>query len=421
MIPCETLVSQPFQIADSGLVCDGVSVHSIVDQVGTPVYIYSARAIRESYHDIDRAFASYPHAIHYALKANSTLAIARLLKTLGSRADANSGGEIEVALRAGFAADEVVFTGVGKTRAELEFAIATGVGTINAESAGELDRIAALARAQRRIARVALRVNPDIDARSHPNISTGLKSNKFGVPLQEARAIYRERRRLGGLCFVGVHIHIGSQITTEEPLRRAAQTLVSLALELRDDGFALEHVDLGGGLGIPYEGRAMITPIEYAAAVIPELRRTGIPVVLEPGRAVVGQSGALVARVVDTKQYPDGRQFAVLDAGMTELMRPALYGSYHRIVPVHARVTAESTWDVVGPICESSDVFARDRLLPFVQVDDLLAILDTGAYGAVMASNYNRRMLAPEVLIDDGQWHVIRRRQTLDDVLALES
>ena len=421
MIPCETLVSQPFQIAASGLVCDGVSVHSIVDQVGTPVYIYSARAIRESYHDIDRAFASYPHAIHYALKANSTLAIARLLKTLGSRADANSGGEIEVALRAGFAADEVVFTGVGKTRAELEFAIATGVGTINAESAGELDRIAALARAQRRIARVALRVNPDIDARSHPNISTGLKSNKFGVPLQEARAIYRERRRLGGLCFVGVHIHIGSQITTEEPLRRAAQTLVSLALELRDDGFALEHVDLGGGLGIPYEGRAMITPIEYAAAVIPELRRTGIPVVLEPGRAVVGQSGALVARVVDTKQYPDGRQFAVLDAGMTELMRPALYGSYHRIVPVHARVTAESTWDVVGPICESSDVFARDRLLPFVQVDDLLAILDTGAYGAVMASNYNRRMLAPEVLIDDGQWHVIRRRQTLDDVLALES
>jgi diaminopimelate decarboxylase len=421
MIPCETLVSQPFQLADSGLVCDGVSVQSIVDHVGTPVYIYSARAIRDSYREIDTAFADYPHAIHYALKANSTLALARLLKALGSRADANSGGEVEVALRAGYGPDEIVFTGVGKTRDELEFAIATGVGTINAESPGELDRIAEIARAQQRIARVALRVNPDIDAQSHPNISTGLKTNKFGVPVQQARAMYRERRRLGGLCFVGVHVHIGSQITTGEPLRRAARALVSLALELREDGFALEHVDLGGGLGIPYEGRAMITPPEYAAAVIPELRRANIPVVLEPGRAVVGQSGALVARVVDTKRYPDGRQFAVLDAGMTELMRPALYGSYHRIVPVNTPPGEESSWDVVGPICESSDVFARDRMLPPVQVDDLLAVLDTGAYGAVMASNYNRRMLAPEVLVDDGQWRIIRRRQTLDDVLALES
>jgi diaminopimelate decarboxylase len=421
MIPCQTVVSQPFQPADSGLVCDGVSVQSIVDQVGTPVYIYSARDIRERYREIDNAFAEYPHAIHYALKANSTLAIARVLKAMGSRADANSGGEIEVALRAGFAADEIVFTGVGKTRHELELAIAHGVGTINAESAGELDRIAEIARAHGRAARVALRVNPDIDARSHPNISTGLKSNKFGVALQEARAIYGDRRGLGGLRFVGVHVHIGSQITTAEPLRRAAEALVALAVELREDGFALEHMDLGGGLGIPYEGRPMITASEYAATVIPELRRSGIPVVLEPGRAVVGQSAALVARVVDTKRYPDGRQFAVLDAGMTELMRPALYGSYHRIVPVTPRGSTESTWDVVGPICESSDVFARDRALPCVDVGDLLAILDTGAYGAVMASNYNRRMLAPEVLVDEGQWRVIRRRQTLDDVLALES
>jgi diaminopimelate decarboxylase len=421
MIPCASRVSQPFQPAEHGLVCDGVRVQSIVDEVGTPVYIYSARAIREGYRAIDEAFADYPHAIHYALKANSTLAIARLLKGLGSRADANSGGEVEVALRAGFGADEIVFTGVGKTRAELELAIANGVGTINAESAGELDRIAAVARAQGRTARVALRVNPDIDAQSHPNSSTGLRSNKFGVALQDARAIYCERRALAGLRFVGVHVHIGSQITTAEPLRHAAEVLVSLALELRDAGFALEHVDLGGGLGIPYEGRTMIAASEYAAAVIPELRRAGTPVVLEPGRAVVGQSGALVARVVDTKRSPDGRQFAVLDAGMTELMRPALYGSYHRIVPVSARPAPEGTWDVVGPICESSDVFGRDRVLPSVDVDDLLAVLDTGAYGAVMASNYNRRLLAPEVLVDEGRWRVIRRRQTLDDVLSLES
>jgi diaminopimelate decarboxylase len=415
------LVYLPFQASAQGLLCDGVSVQSIVDRVGTPVYVYSAQAIRHAYQSIDTAFADYPHAIHYALKANSTLALVRLLRSLGSRADANSGGEVAVALRAGFDSKDIVLTGVGKTSDELEMAIAKGLGTINAESAGELDRIAELARGMHRVARVALRVNPDIDAQTHANISTGLKSNKFGVPLQDARAIYAERRRLTSLRFVGVHIHIGSQITAAEPLRRAANALVSLAMGLTEDGFILEHVDLGGGLGIAYEGRPMITPAEYAAAVVPELKRLGVPVVLEPGRAVVGHSGALVCRVVDTKRNPDGRRFAVLDAGMTELMRPALYGSFHRIVPVQPRNGQETSWDVVGPICESSDVFARDRLLPELRVNDAVAVLDTGAYGAVMASNYNRRFLAPEVLVDDTQWTVIRRRQTIDDVLALET
>jgi diaminopimelate decarboxylase len=421
MITCDSLVYQPFQPSDQGLACDGVSIQSIVDHAGTPTYIYSAHAIRDAYRAIDDAFGSYPHAIHYALKANSTLAVVRLLRSLGSRADANSGGEIRVAQRAGFAPDDIVFTGVGKTRDELEYAIAEDVGTINAESAGELDRIAAVARTQGRVARVAVRVNPDIDAKSHPSISTGLKTNKFGVPLQEARTIYRERRTMEGLRFVGVHIHIGSQITTLEPLRRAAESLVSLALDLRDDGFSLEHVDLGGGLGIAYEGRPIINPADYAGAVLPELRRIGLPVVLEPGRAVVGYSGALVARVVDTKSFPDGRTFAVLDAGMGELIRPALYGSFHRIVPVAPRQGAETPWDVVGPICESSDVFARDRMLPPLEVDDLVALLDAGAYGSVMGSNYNRHLLPAEVLVDEGKWSVIRRRQTLEDVLALES
>jgi diaminopimelate decarboxylase len=396
-------------------------VQSIVDRVGTPVYVYSAQAIRHAYQSIDVAFADYPHAIHYALKANSTLALVRLLRSLGSRADANSGGEVAVALRAGFDPKDIVLTGVGKTSDELEMAIAKGIGTINAESAGELDRIAELARGMHRVARVALRVNPDIDAQTHANISTGLKSNKFGVPLQDARAMYAERRRLTSLRFVGVHIHIGSQITSAEPLGRAANALVSLAMDLAEDGFNIEHVDLGGGLGIAYEGRPMITPAEYAAAVVPELKRIGVPVVLEPGRAVVGHSGALVCRVVDTKRNPDGRQFAVLDGGMTELMRPALYGSFHRIGPVQPRAGQETAWDVVGPICESSDVFARDRLLPELRVNDAVALLDTGAYGAVMASNYNRRFLAPEVLVDETQWKVIRRRQTIDDVLALET
>lgn len=414
------LVYQSFKPTLSGLACDDVSVDVIVERVGTPVYIYSARAIREAYRAIDEAFAAYPHAIHYALKANSTLAIVRLLRSIGSKVDANSGGEIQVAQRAGYAPGDIVFTGVGKTRDELESAIAAGIGTINAESAGELDRIAEIASAQGREARVALRVNPDIDAGSHPNISTGLRINKFGVPLQDAPAIYHERRGRSGLKFVGVHVHIGSQITTADPLRRAARTLATLATQLRDDGFELEHIDVGGGLGIAYEGRPIVSAADYAEAVIPPLQHSGLPVLLEPGRSVVGHAGALVARVVDTKRYDD-RQFAVLDAGMGELIRPALYGSYHRIVPVHTRTGAEAPWDVVGPICESSDVFARERLLPPLEVQDLVAILDAGAYGSVMASNYNRHLLPPEVLVDAGHWTVIRRRQTLDDVLALET
>ncbi len=409
------LVYLPFQSSAAGLLCDRVSVHSIVEAVGTPAYIYSARAIRSAFGEIDAAFAEYPHTIHYALKANSTLALLRLLRSLGSRVDANSWGEIQVARRAGFEARDIVFTGVGKTRDELDAAIGDRGWDDQRRVGWRTGPDRRGGRQQGRVARVALRVNPDIDARSHPNISTGLKSNKFGVPIQDARAIYSERRGLASLRFVGVHIHIGSQITTAEPLARAAHALVSLARELCEDGFTLEHVDLGGGLGIGYEGRPLLTPPEYAAAVLPELRRIGIPVVLEPGRAIVGNAGALVSRVVDVKRFPDGRQFAVLDAGMTELMRPALYGSFHRIVPVSPRAGDESQWDIVGPICESSDVFARERSLPELRVDDLVAVLDTGAYGAVMASNYNRRFLAPEVLVDDDRWDVIRRRQTLDD------
>jgi diaminopimelate decarboxylase len=413
-------VYQSFTHTDTGLVCDGVSIESIVERVDTPVYIYSARAIRDAYRAIDDAFAAHPHRIHYALKANSTLAIVRLLRSIGSAMDANSGGEIDVALRAGCPPADIVFTGVGKTRTEVERAIAIGVGAINAESAGELDRIASLAAAQGRQARVALRINPDIDAGSHPNISTGLKINKFGVPLQDARSIYRERCDRAGLRFVGVHVHIGSQITSIEPLRRAARALTDLALQLREDGIALEHLDVGGGLGIDYERRPIVGPAEYASAVIAEVRRAGLSLLLEPGRAVVGRAAALVARVVDTKRYADGRQFAVLDAGMGELIRPALYGSYHQIVPVHPHSAPDTAWDIVGPICESSDVFARDRMLPAIEVDDLMAILDVGAYGSVMASNYNRHPLPPEVLVDNGRWTLIRRRQTIDDVLALE-
>lgn len=414
-------MSESFIRTPAGLVCDGVPLASVADALGTPVYVYSAEAVRGAYRRLDTAFAGFPHRIHFALKSNSTLGLLRVLRELGSHADANSVGELQVAERAGFTPDQLVFTGVGKTRDELAYAIGRGIAAINAESPGELDRIAEVAAALGTTAKVALRVNPDIDAKSHPKISTGMKVNKFGVPIEDAPAIYRARRDRPELRLVGVHIHIGSQITSVEPMVRAAEALAALAITLRADGVPLEHVDLGGGLGVSYDGQPVLSEAAYAEAVLPALRRAGLPVVLEPGRSLVAAAGALVASVVDIKVFPGERRFAVLDAGMTELIRPAMYGSFHRIVPVGPVEPGPAVpWDVVGPICESSDVFGRDRELPPLKVGDRLAILDAGAYGAVMASNYNRRLLCPEALVDRGSWTTIRRRQTLDDVLALE-
>ena len=409
-----------FSLDGPFLACDGVSLETIAERVGTPTYVYSAAAICDAYRELDRAFASHPHSIHYALKANSTLAIARLLRDLGSHVDANSGGEIELALRAGFTPEQIVFSGVGKTPEELTRAVALGVKAINVESAGELDRVARLAADRGTRARVALRVNPDIDSRTHPHISTGLKMNKFGVPIEHAFAIYREMVSRPSLQPTGIHVHLGSQIVTLEPIRRAAEAVVALARELCDAGIRLEYVDLGGGLGISYDGQPVPHPAAYADAVLPIVRDSGLSVVLEPGRLIVGAAGALVARVVDVKQFPGARRFVVLDAGMSALIRPALYGAFHRIVAVNPRPGPPLACDIVGPVCESSDVFGRDRLMPPIEPGDLVTVLDAGAYGFAMASNYNRRPFPAEVLVENGQWRIVRRRQTVDDMLALE-
>lgn len=393
----------------------------IAAAVGTPCYVYDADRIRAAYETIDRAFGDYPHAIHYALKANSTLALVRLLRSCGSRADANSLGEVDVALRCGFRPDQIVFTGVGKSAAEIDRAVGLGLLAINVESPGELDRIDQRAVAQGVVARVALRVNPDIDAGSHPHISTGLKSNKFGVPIDEAPALFREMSARLGLRPVGAHVHIGSQITSLDPLARAAEAVVALALALRAEGMALDHLDMGGGLGISYDGAPAIDPVEYVRALVRSTFASGLMVAIEPGRVLVGPSGVLLTRVVDVKQFPGAKRFVVVDAGMTELMRPALYNAFHRIEPVSPRAGDALTVDVVGPICESTDVFARDRLLAPVEVGDLIAVRDVGAYGAVMGHTYLRRPLSPEVIVEGGQWRVIRRRQTLDELLALET
>lgn len=392
----------------------------IAAREGTPLYVYSADTMASRYRAIDEAFRSYPHALHYALKANSTLAIARLLRTLGAGADANSGGEIDVALRAGFIPEQIVFTGVGKTEAELVQAIDLGVRTINAESAGELERIDRLAIARETRARVALRINPNIDAQSHPHISTGLSTNKFGIPLETAREICRRAAGRAGLELVGLHIHVGSQITDLGPLRRAAEAIVALARELRAEGVAIDHVDLGGGLGISYDEGPVPSAADYAAALLPVVQGSGFMLILEPGRNIIAPSGVLLTRVVDVKGQPGGKTFVILDAGMTELIRPMLYNAFHRIEPVLPATGAGIVCDIVGPLCESSDTLGKDRRIARPEVGDLFAVRDTGAYGAVMASNYNRRTMPAEVLVEGGRWSVIRRRQTLDNLLALE-
>ena len=338
-----------FSRQQGSLVCDGISLSDVAAAHGTPLYVYSASTIASRYRAVDEAFASYPHTMHYALKANSTLAIVRLLRGLGSKVDANSGGEIDVALRAGFIPPEIVFTGVGKTHAELTQAIDLGVKTINAESEGELDRIDTIARERQTRTRVAIRVNPDVDARSHPHISTGLKTNKFGVSIDEARDLCRRMRDRPGIEIVGLHTHVGSQIMDLEPLRRAACAIVALAKDLAADGLEIEHLDLGGGLGISYDGTVAPTAEEYAAAVLPIVSASGLAIILEPGRSIVGPAGALLTRVVDVKEQPGGKLFVILDAGMTELIRPMLYNAYHRIEPVDTREGPEMLSDVVGP------------------------------------------------------------------------
>lgn len=412
-----------FSRLDHRLLADDVPLDEIARAVGTPCHVYSADLITERYRRLEAALQAIPFRLHYALKANSTLTIARHLRRLGASADVNSGGELEVALRAGFTPDQIVVTGVGKTRAEIERAVSIGVAAINAESFGEVDRIAAIARAVDREARIAVRINPDVEAGSHRHISTGSEATKFGVSLADARAMIHEASRRPGLRIVGLHVHVGSQIThSVEPLVRGARVVVDLARELLAGGLALDHIDLGGGLGIPYRaGETVVTPEAYADALTPVVRDSTPHILFEPGRWIIGPCGVLLTEVVDVKDRPGGGTFVIVDAGMTDLIRPALYEAWHEIEPVTLREGESRPVEVVGPVCETTDTFASARLLPPVEVGDLLVIRDTGAYGSVMASNYNRRPTAAEVLVDaPGHWQVIRRRQTVDDMLQLE-
>jgi diaminopimelate decarboxylase len=397
--------------------CEDVPLSAIAAVAGTPLHVYSRSTLRSRVRALDAAFASYPHDLHYALKANATLAVVREMRAEGAHADANSGGEIDVALRAGFRPDQIVFTGVGKTHDELVRAVTLGLKAINAESPGEMERIDAIARSHLTTARVAVRINPDVDAGSHPHISTGSKSNKFGMSAEQAHGMVTSMMAREHLKVVGLHVHVGSQITSAEPLRRGAAAIADLAGALAAEGVQLEHLDVGGGLGIPYEpGQIVLSAEEYAGTVLPVVKPTGLRLILEPGRWIAAPAGVLLTRVVDLKTQADGRWFVIVDAGMNDLLRPAMYGSWHTIEALKPRGGPAIACDVVGPICESSDTLGKSRQLPSVEVGDFLAIRDTGAYGSVMASNYNQRPFAAEAMVDRSEWRIVRRRQTIDDL-----
>lgn len=413
----------PFQYRNRELHCEDVALTKIADEVGTPVYVYSRSEIERAYRAFDAALEGIPHEICYAVKANSTLGVLGVLVQLGAGADIVSIGELYRWLRAGGDPEGVIFSGVGKTETEMKAALEAGIGCFNVESQEELVVLDRVAQAMGKRARISLRVNPDVDPQTHPYISTGLKQNKFGISMAEARQLFRDAAAAKGLAVVGVDFHIGSQLTKTSPFTDAIARLVELVQQLAKDGIKLEHVDVGGGLGIDYgKGEHVPTPADYGAAVrsaLAPLSSLGIKLVTEPGRVIVGQAGALVSRVLYRKNN-EAKHFTIVDAAMNDLMRPALYQSYHPIKPVKNPDRPRVVTDVVGPVCETGDFFARDRELPVMDQGELIWIGAAGAYGSAMASNYNTRPRAPEVLVNGPTYAVIRTRETYEQLVANE-
>ena len=408
--------------------CEGVALPKLAEQHGTPLYVYSASAIRERYDAFDAAFRDVPHTICYSVKANSNLTILRTLARKGCGFDVVSGGELERVLTADRkAAKRVVFSGVGKTREELTVALKAGIMLFNVESESELWALAECAGRMRKTAPLALRVNPDVSAETHPYISTGLRKHKFGVPIRDARTLYAKASGARYLKVCGVSVHIGSQITDVAPFGEAMTRVGDLVRELRTDGHRIDYIDAGGGLGIAYEKTGVddfsAEVTAYARALAAPLRVLDVTLLLEPGRSIVGPAGILLTSVIYRKAN-DGKRFLVVDAAMNDLIRPALYGAYHEIVAVTQNaesITKSEVTDIVGPVCETGDFFARDRELPLVDEGDLLGILDAGAYGMVLASNYNTRRRAAEVLVSGKSVKVIRRREKVSDLMRAET
>ncbi len=410
-----------FSHREGQLFVEALAVTTLAEQFGTPLYVYSQAQLLANYRAFDDAFAPVPHQVCFAVKANSNLAVLQTLARAGAGFDIVSGGEQARVLAAGGDPKKIVFSGLGKTEAEMAEALTLGIACFNVESEAELDRLNAVAARLNRRAPVSLRVNPDVDAQTHPYISTGLKENKFGVPIERAPEVYQRIQALSHLDPVGIDCHIGSQLTSTDPFSDALDRVLSMVAQLAQAGMTLHHIDIGGGLGVCYRDETPPTPAEYAAVLLPRLRASGLTVYLEPGRAIAANAGLLVTRVEFLKPT-EHKDFAIVDAAMNDLIRPALYGAWMDIVPAQPRgeETPLRHYDVVGAVCETGDFLGKDRPLR-LQPGDVLAVTGAGAYGFVMASNYNTRGRAAEVMVSDQMAWPVRRRETIADLLALES
>lgn len=409
-----------FSYSENSLLCEQVPLVEIAQAVGTPSYVYSSGAILQAFHQYDQAFGTLPHTVCFAVKANSTLAVLSLLAKAGSGFDIVSGGELFRVLQAGGDPTRVVFSGVGKSAEEIEYALMEGIYSFNCESEAELHLIDALAGRLGKIARFSLRVNPDVDASTHPYISTGLREHKFGIDIAEAEAIYHRARQLTNLKPEGVSCHIGSQLLEITPILEAADRVLALIERLRQSGYPIKHIDLGGGLGIPYQSADRAPTIENLVDRIRErVAATGLKVMVEPGRSIVGAAGVLLCRVLYRKVNA-GKEFVIVDAAMNDLIRPTLYQAHHEILPVLQRERPNIVADVVGPVCETGDFLARSRQMTEALPGDFLAVQTAGAYGFVQASNYNSRPRGAEVLVEGSTWRVVRERETLAELIRGE-
>ena len=412
-----------FSYVGGVLHAEGVSLPRIAETVGTPFYCYATATLERHYRVLQEAFAGLDTLICYAIKANSNQAVIATLARLGAGMDVVSEGELRRARAAGVPAAKIIFAGVGKTREEMAYALGEGILSFNVESEPELEALSEVAAGLGRTARIALRVNPDVDAKTHAKIATGKAENKFGVPFEDAPRLYAKAARLPGLEVAGIHMHIGSQITDLAPFRNAFALMRELALDLRAAGHAIRHLDLGGGLGVPYRGGNDLppSPQEYAQVVRDTVGSLGLAIKLEPGRMIVANAGILVARVIYAKRGRD-KTFTVVDAAMNDLIRPTLYEAYHDVWPVdEARSRQEPiAQDIVGPVCETGDYLALDRKLPLLPAGDLVAFMTAGAYGSAMSSTYNSRLLVPEVLVKGEEFAVVRPRQTYADLIGLD-
>jgi diaminopimelate decarboxylase len=409
-----------FNYRDGQLYAEDVPLSQIVRRVGTPAYVYSHRTFERHFMVFDGSFKSLPHITCYSCKANSNVALLRTVAQLGGGADVVSGGELFRALKASIPPNRIVFSGVGKTEAEITYAVQSAILMINMESADEVRTVARIGRRMQTKIPVSIRVNPEIDPKTHPYITTGLKKNKFGVLWQEARGLYREIAKEPYLTPIGISSHIGSQITQMEPFIEAVRSLRRMVAELKREGIALTYIDIGGGLGISYKGELPPHPEHYGRAIEKELKGTGLTLILEPGRVIVGNSGIFVTKVLYVKKTPQ-KTFYIVDGAMNDLVRPALYDAYHEIVPLHEAGAKRVKVDVVGPICESGDFLAKDRKMPELGPGAVVAVLGAGAYGFSMSSNYNSRRKVPEVLVRGDEFFVVRKRERMTDLVRGES